>query len=102
MFLADAGALVIAMGDPEVSPRWCEKDVMIAVEHIVLASTALGYGTCWIGAVTEEEVKKIFEVPDRMKVVVLVAIGVSDESPGPRPRNQFSEIFYSEKYGKPF
>ena len=32
---------------------------MIAVEHLVLASASLGYGTCWIGAFEEEQVKEL-------------------------------------------
>ena len=47
-FIADAGVIIVALGDPEASPRWFRQDPMIAVEHMVLAATALGYGTCWI------------------------------------------------------
>lgn len=49
-FLVDAYAIVIAAADPEISEKWCDRDTMIAVEHMALAATALGYGTCWIGA----------------------------------------------------
>jgi len=101
MFLADAGAIIVAMGDSKASPGWYEKDTMIAVEHMVLASTALGYGTCWIGAFTEEEVKKIFKIDNGMKVVALLSIGVPDENPDSKPRKLFSEVFHSEKYGTP-
>ncbi|MCW3985384.1 MAG: nitroreductase family protein [Candidatus Bathyarchaeota archaeon] len=55
MFLADAAAIVTAIGDPEISERWYEKDPKIAVEHMVLAAAALGYGTCWIGLSTKRK-----------------------------------------------
>ncbi|KON29412.1 hypothetical protein AC482_06550 [miscellaneous Crenarchaeota group-15 archaeon DG-45] len=100
MFIADAGAVVVAMADAEASPRWFEKDTMIAVEHMVLAATSLGYGTCWIGAFTEEEVKRILGIPEGLRVVALLPVGVPDESPGPKPRRPLDEIFHGEKYGK--
>ncbi len=101
-FLADAAAIVTAIGDPEMSKRWYEKDPMIAVEHMVLAAVALGYGTCWIGAFNEEEVKRLLNIPEEMRVIVLLPLGVPDEIPQPRPRKDIQEIFFEEEYGKPF
>lgn len=97
-FLGDAGAIVVAACDPEKSARWHEKDTMIAVEHMVLAATALGYGTCWIGAFNEEEVKKLLKIPAEMKVVALLPIGVPDEKPAPRLRKKLSEVFFKEEW----
>jgi len=101
MFLADAAAIVTAIGDPEISERWYEKDPMIAVEHMVLAAAALGYGTCWIGAFNEEEVKHILIVPEEKRVIALLPIGVPDEIPKSRPRKEISEIVFEEEFGKP-
>ena len=101
MFIADADTIVVAMADAEASPRWFEKDTMIAVEHMALAATSLGYGTCWIGAFTEEEVKRILDIPEGIKVVALLPVGVPAESPGPKSRKPIGEIFHGEKYGTP-
>lgn len=97
-FLSDAAVIVVAVGDPEVSARWHEKDTMIAVEHIVLAATALGYGTCWIGAFDEDAVKRLLKIPPRMKIVALLPIGLPDEKPASRPRKENSEIFFREEW----
>ena len=99
--IMDAGVIVVALADAEASPKWCKLDVMIAVENMVLASTSLGYGTCWIGAFEEEQVKKALGIPKKLSVVVLLPIGISDESPESKPRKNFSEIFFEDKYGKP-
>jgi len=101
MFLMDAGVIIVALADPEASPKWCKQDTMIAMEHMVLASTGLGYGTCWIGAFEEELVKQLLGVPERIAVVALLPIGVPDEKPQPKPRKGFGQIFFDEKYGKP-
>jgi len=99
--IVDAGVIVVAIADTEVSPTYSKLDIMIAVENMVLASTGLGYGTCWMGAAQEDEIKKVLEIPEKLSVVVLLSIGVSDESPEPKPRKDFSEIFFQDKYGKP-
>ncbi|MEM0007809.1 MAG: nitroreductase family protein [Candidatus Bathyarchaeia archaeon] len=57
MFIANADAVIVALGDPKASPVKLpytlsatripyKQDPMIAIEHMVLAATALGYGTC--------------------------------------------------------
>jgi nitroreductase len=102
MFIADASVIVVALGDPKASPRWFRQDPMIAVEHMVLAATALGYGTCWIGAFSEEEVKRLLRVPEELKVIALLPIGFPDETPAPRERKPLKEIFFSEEHGHYF
>jgi nitroreductase len=100
-FIADADTVLIALGDPAVSKSLYKQDPMIAIEHMVLASTALGYGTCWIGAFNENDVKEIAKVPENMTVIALLPIGVPDENPPPKPRRAFKEVFFKESYGKP-
>ena len=100
-FIADAGIVLVALGDPRVSRSLHRQDLMIAIEHMVLAATALGYGTCWIGAFIEDEVKKIAKVPENLVVIALLPIGVPDEKPLPRPRKAFKEVFFKEAYGMP-
>ena len=101
-FLADAAAIVVAVGDPEVSARWHERDPMIAIEHMALAAAALGYGTCWIGAFDEDAVKRLLKIPARIRIVALLPIGLPDEAPAPRPRKELSEIFFKEEWQAPW
>ena len=67
MFMKDATAIVAAVGDPDISAKRYEKDTMIPLEHMVLAATALGYGTCWIGAFDENAVKSMLRSPKESK-----------------------------------
>jgi len=104
-WMGDAGAIVAALAmpkdSPEVSPKWAERDVMTAVEHIVLASWSLGYGSCWVGAFDESKVKDLLNIPENMTVMILLPIGVPDQRPEARSRKAISEIFSHEKYGQP-
>jgi len=97
-FLNEAAAIIVATGDPTITPGWYEKDTMIATEHMILAATALGYGTCWIGAFDEGAVKRLLKIPKKVKVVALFPIGVSDEKPAPRSRKELSEIIFKEEW----
>jgi nitroreductase len=105
MWIADAGVIVVALSkdktDPTIYERWVERDVMTAVEHMVLQSWELGYGTCWIGAFTQPETKELLGVPDEMNVICVLPIGVPDQEPEPRGRREWGEIFHAEGYGKP-
>jgi len=109
-FVANADVVIAALGDPTVSAAKLpytlsstrlpyKQDPMIAVEHMILAATALGYGTCWIGAFKEEEVKKVLKIPESLAVVALLPIGVPGEDPPQRPRKAFTEIFFKESFG---
>jgi nitroreductase len=102
-WISDAGVIVAALGvdpkNPEVYERWAERDVMTAVEHLVLAAWELGYGTCWIGAFNEGQVKKLLGIPAKMNVICLLPIGVPDQKPDPRGRKAFDELFHGNKYG---
>lgn len=101
-FLEDAAAIVVAVGDPDLSARWHEKDPMIALEHMVLAATTLGYGTCWIGAFDEDALKRLLKIPTKMKAVALLPIGAPAEKPASRPRKELSEIFFKEEWQTPW
>ena len=104
MWTADAGAFLAVFGDAANSPggysKWVERDPMIAVESMILAAWSLGYGTCWIGAFEEEKVKPLLGIPEDKKVICLLPIGVPAETPDPKPRRAFGEVFHAEKYGK--
>ncbi|MCX7784865.1 MAG: nitroreductase family protein [candidate division WOR-3 bacterium] len=67
-------------------------DIAIALEHIILAATNEGLGTCWIGAYDEAEVKKILRIPDDVKVIALTPLGYPAQEPAPKPRKPLSEI----------
>ena len=50
-------------------------DAGISMEHVVLAATNLGLGTCWISGFDEAKVKEILEVPASVRVVALTPLG---------------------------
>ncbi|MEA3457187.1 MAG: nitroreductase family protein [Candidatus Thermoplasmatota archaeon] len=57
-------------------------DVAIAMEHIILAATDIGLGSCWIGGFDEEKVKRALEIPPRIRVVALTPLGYPAQKEG--------------------
>jgi len=97
---AEAPVMIVGLADQEVSPRWCINDLGIAFEHIVLAATDLGLGTCWMGQSKREElVKSLLDIPDKFRVIALTPLGVSDETPDSKDRKSLDDIVSWEKYG---
>jgi nitroreductase len=73
-------------------------DVGIAMEHLVLAATDRGLGTCWIGAFDEEVAKSALGVPENIRIVASTPLGYPDQEPGPRKRRALDEIVCYDKY----
>lgn len=88
--VGSASHVIAGIGDPSL--KWHQVDLAIALEHIVLEAAELGLGTCWIGAFSEEEVKKVLKVPESQKVVALLTVGYPAEAPAARPRKALEEI----------
>ncbi len=73
-------------------------DLAIAVDHMTLQAAAEGLGTCWIGAFSQEDVKKILNIPENYKVVVLLPLGFPADKPGSKTRKELKEIISYENY----
>jgi nitroreductase len=64
-------------------------DIGIAGEHLVLAATALGLGTCWIGWIKPRVVAKLVGWSAFVKPVVVITVGYPDDSgTGPLPASR--------------
>ena len=95
--VAEAPAIIVICGDPR-SPFYLH-DCCIAGTHILLEAAALGLGTCWIGLFKEERIKEILRIPERWKVVALIAVGYPAEEPTPPPRLKLEEVLHWEGFG---
>ena len=72
--------VIVACADPKKSGSkngmdYYLVDVAISMEHLVLAATNLGLGTCWIGGFDEAKVKKILNIPEKIRVVAMTPVG---------------------------
>ncbi len=71
----------------------------IAFQNLVLASTELGLGTCWIANFDENAVKKALNIPKDIRVVAMTPLGYPDEEKGPvTDRKPLEKIVHHEKW----
>jgi nitroreductase len=93
-----AGAIIAVVLDP--SSRWWLEDGSAAVENMLIASTALGYGSCWLEGYTlprEEEFKALLGVPEGKRLLTLVPLGVPAEWPTVEKKS-LEEVIHWETY----
>ena len=60
-------------------------DIGIAGEHLVLAATELGLGTCWIGWIKPRVVARIVGWPASVKPVIVITVGYPCDSDAGTP-----------------
>ena len=65
-------------------------DVAIAMDHLILAATDLGLGTCWIGAFDPEEARRILRLPMDVEPIVFTTLGYSDDQPSHKHKSRKS------------
>lgn len=67
-------------------------NVAIAVDHMILAATDEGLGTCWVGWFEREVVRSLLNIPAGWEIPIMVPIGYADEAPPVRPRKPINKI----------
>ncbi len=95
-----AGAIIAVVMDE--SSRWWLEDGSAAIENMLLAATALGYGSCWLEGWTlrmEDDLKALLDIPEDKRLLTLIPFGVPVEWPT-KEKKPLDEVLYWEKYGK--
>jgi nitroreductase len=93
-----SGAIIAVVLDP--TARYWLEDGSAAVENMLIAATALGYGSCWLEGYTlplESEFKTLLNVPDDKRLLTLVPIGVPVEWPT-KEKKSLDDVILWEKY----
>lgn len=98
-FVGDCQYFIAGIADPML--KWHMVDITIALTNFTLQATELGYGTCWIGAFDERDVKEILNVPREKKVVICMAFGMPEGRHIPRGRKSIEAFIYLNQYGQP-
>jgi nitroreductase len=97
-WMEKAGAIIAVVMDP--ASRWWLEDGSAAAENMLIASTALGYGSCWLEGYTlprEKEFKALLNIPQEKRLLTLMPIGVPVEWPT-REKKTLAEVIRWETY----
>jgi nitroreductase len=71
-------AYIIILLDESIS-KTCYWDHGIAAQSILLGATEIGYGGCQFGAFNAEEIKKVLDISNNLKPLVVIALGKPKE-----------------------
>jgi nitroreductase len=96
-FIADASACVVVLCR---DTRFYLEDGSAATQNLLLAATAQGLGTCWIGGDKcdyAEAVQTIVGAPEGYKLISLVAVGFPAEMPV-RGKRSLAEVLHWERF----
>ena len=100
-----APAIIVVCANPKESWRrkdgeeFWKVDAAIAMQNLVLTSTELGLGTCWMTNFEEKELKKALNIPKEIRAVAMTPLGYPAEEKGPATeRKPLNEIVHNEKW----
>jgi nitroreductase len=94
-FLKEAPVLIAVVGDPkktgvdmfqEEGSVGYQLACAAAIQNMLLAAHALGYGSLWFTFFDKKEMRKILDIPDDKTPISLVCIGKIKEEPAAVPR----------------
>ena len=77
---------------------YCEVDVSIATDHLILAATDLGLGTCWIAAFNADAAREILGLPDNVEPIVFTPLGYPADQAKVKTRKPISELVRYEHW----
>ena len=82
------------------SAAFWQEDGAAAIQNMLIATTALGYGACWVQGRTrphETELKLVLGIPAKRHLMSLVPVGVPDETPM-KEKKALDDVLYWETY----
>ena len=97
-WIEQASAVIAVVMDP--ATRWWVEDGAAAIENMLLAATALGYGSCWVegdALPREAQFKALLGVPAEKRLMALIPIGVAAETPAPEKKS-LAQVLHWERY----
>jgi len=97
-WVESASAVIVVVMDPK--SHWWVEDGAAAIENMLLASTALGYGSCWVEGdvlLHEDRIKSLLDIPADQRVMALIPIGIPAETPQPS-KKPLEEVLHWERF----
>lgn len=98
--IAQAGAAIAVV---VTETRYWMEDAAAAIENMLLAATALGYGSLWIeGYVLAQEdlAKAILGVPEEPHLVAVIPIGHPAKPTHQAPKRSLEDVVFWDQFGQ--
>ena len=102
--IGGAPAAIVLLVEPrgtQYGEFWIQ-DASAAMENMLLAAVAMGYGGCWVeGQIRthEEQLCEILGVPDSLRVWSLTPIGTPAGEPTRPPKSAVEKVVHHNRFG---
>lgn len=73
-------------------------DATIVADHLILAATNLGLGTCWIAAFNVDAARSVLNLPEDAEPVIFTPLGYPADQPAPKTRKPLNELVRYEHW----
>lgn len=96
----NAPLVIVVCGYPDLIPWEGDHGVIdcsAAMENMLIAATAMGLGSVWIGGFDPDAIRELLNIPDRVVPVAMAYFGYPAESHEPRTQ-YLEEAVYWEAY----
>ena len=103
-WFVQAPLVICACGIPSESWRrrdgknYCDVDVTIAMDHLILAAASLGLGTCWVGAFNSDAAREVLKLPDGVEPIAFTPLGYPADNLKPKNRKPLKELVRYESW----
>ena len=77
---------------------YVDVDVAIAMDHLILAATELGLGTCWIAAFDPSAAREVLGLPDGVEPIAFTPLGCAADRPAPKKRKPLSDLVRYDRW----
>jgi nitroreductase len=75
-----------------------EVDATIAMDHLILAATSLGLGTCWVAAFDPDAAREVLGLPDDVEPIAFTPLGYQDKPAAGTSRRPLDELIKYERW----
>ena len=77
---------------------YADVDAAIAMDHLVLAATSEGLGTCWVGAFDPAAAREVLALPAGVEPIAFSPLGYPADQPQERKRKALAELVRRERW----
>jgi nitroreductase len=108
-FISEAPVVLVACADTERSGLkygargkyfYSIVDAAAAIENLMIAATAMGLGTCWVGSFNNNIVRDTLGLPEGIAPVAIIPVGYPAEHGRATNRTSLGNIVHFEKFGR--
>jgi len=91
-------ALPVAAWVRRDGKNYADVDATIAMDHLILAATDLGLGTCWVAAFDPVAAREVLQLPDGVEPIAFTPLGYPADQPKRKERKPLAELVRYEHW----